>query len=165
MKNPSHTMSKATRRQLPTILTIACLTLAGCTGMQSAPPSQPASLADTAWQLISFQPTQAGAEAEKPSRNDQFQLQFDEGGRLLARLDCNRGSGRWQAPADGGAAGSLRIGPLVSTKMMCPPDPFAQRVPADIESARRYRIEGDRLILENDAGTTTWERAPRLDGQ
>lgn len=157
-KNSPNPFAAASRRHATIAAAIACLAAAGCAGVAPGQGGQP-DLTGTAWQLAAFQPAQAGAGALQPSRSDQFRLQFDAAGRLLARLDCNRGSGSWQAPADGGAAGSLRIGPVASTKMMCPPDPLSFTLPASLDTVRRYRIDGGRLVLEGDAGTSTWERA------
>lgn len=154
MSIPSHGLAAAATRTLA----LAAL-VTGCAGVTPATETKAPGLTGTAWQLASFEGAQAGSAPLRPSRPDQFRLQFDAGGRLLARIDCNQGSGSWQSPADSGAAGSLRIGALATTKMMCPPGPFSGRLPGDLQSVRRYSIDGDRLRLEGDAGVYLWERA------
>ncbi|GGX78745.1 META domain-containing protein [Pseudoduganella dura] len=135
------------------------LLLSGCA---SAPvPGEAASqppLAGTAWQLVSYRAGDAAAAELRPSRPDQYQLQFGADGRLSARIDCNRGSGTWSAD---GPAGGLALSPLGTTKMLCPPGPLAGRLPADIEAVRSYRIVDGRLhlVLAGGAGVYTWERA------
>jgi heat shock protein HslJ len=136
----------------------AAALLSGCAASSSS-PDQPASLAGSSWSLMAFQPDGGGA-AVRPARPDQYRLTFQPDGRLLAQVDCNRGSGQWQAtPA--GQGGSLQLGPLALTRMMCPPDPVGQRLPQDIEAVRSYRIVNGRLLLElgGNAGSYTWERA------
>jgi heat shock protein HslJ len=141
----------------------AALLLAGCAAGTSPPGSPPGSppqaLSGTAWQLVSYETMPAGGNAIRPSRPDQFQLQFEVDGRLVARLDCNRGSGTWRSPA----SGALQLGAMASTKMMCPPDPLNMKLPADMASVRRYRTDGDRLFLylQGDTGMYTWQRTSR----
>ncbi|SHN05960.1 META domain-containing protein [Duganella sacchari] len=102
----------------------------------------------------------AGDAAEiRPMRPDQYRLSFQADGRLVAQVDCNRGSGTWQAtPA--GSSGALRLGPIALTRMMCPTDPLAQRLPQDLDALHSYRIVNGRLQLElaGNAGTYIWTR-------
>ena len=115
-------------------------------------------LAGTAWQLVSYRAGEAGAAELRPARPDQYQLRFGADGRVAAQVDCNRGSGTWTADA---SSGSLALGPLSTTRMMCPPGPLDGRLPGDIEAVRSYRIVDGRLhlALAGAAGIYTWERA------
>jgi len=154
-------MKTAHRRHMPSLASIAAAALlaAGCAGTPGT--GGQAQLAGTAWQLVAYQAQGAGSAELKPSRPDQYQLRFGADGRLSARVDCNQGSGTWTATpgAAEGASGSLALGPLATTRMMCPPSPLAGRLPGDIEAVRGYRIAGGRLQLElaGSGGTYTWE--------
>ena len=137
----------------------AALLATGCAPVQvpgntgSQPP-----LAGTAWQLVSYQAGGAGTAELRPARADQYQLRFGADGRLSAQVDCNQGTGAWTADA---SSGSLALGPLGTTRMMCPPSPLDGRLPGELEAVRSYRIVDGRLhlALPGGAGIYTWERA------
>lgn len=155
------------RRHLPPSslasgVAIAFALLAGCASQAPAPAAAdaPVQLAGSAWQLVEFSVAGEGAATLRPQAADQYALRFGTDGMVAAKLDCNRGSGSWSAEPAGAGGGSLQIGALTSTRMMCPPSPLNQRLPRDIESVRRYRIVDGRLRMElaAGAGTYTWER-------
>ncbi|MBB3223620.1 META domain-containing protein [Pseudoduganella umbonata] len=155
-------MKTVQRRNLQYLAGIAAAVLlaTGCAGVSGT--GGQAQLAGSVWQLVGYQAAGAGTAEVRPARPDQYQLRFGADGRLSARVDCNQGSGTWAATpgAAGGASGSLMLGPLATTRMMCPPSPLAGRLPGDIEAVRSYRIDGGRLHLElaGGGGTYTWER-------
>jgi heat shock protein HslJ len=74
-----------------------------------------------------------------PSRST---LQFLPDGRLLARLDCHHGHGRYTA-----AAGVLALTPLAVTTAMCPPDSEDTRIQTILERATSYAFDPDGLLL------------------
>lgn len=132
--------------------------LSGCAASSSS-QNQPDSLSGSSWTLVAFRQAAGNAEV-RPARPDQYRLSFQADGRLVAQVDCNRGSGTWQAtPA--GSGGSLHLGPMALTRMMCPPDPLGQRLPQDVEAVQSYRIVNGQLQLElaGNAGSYIWARA------
>ncbi|PHV28745.1 META domain-containing protein [Janthinobacterium lividum] len=132
--------------------------LSGCAASSSS-QTQPDSLSDTSWTLVAF--SQAAGNAEvRPARSDQYRLSFQADGRLVAQVDCNRGSGTWQA-APAGSGSSLHLGPMAVTRMMCSPDPLGQRLPQDMEAVQSYRIVNGKLQLQlvGNAGSYIWARA------
>lgn len=135
-------------------LLLGLMSLAAC-GTPSSPAPAPASLADSSWTLLVYRPV-ASAEV-RPARADQYRLQFQADGRLLAQIDCNRGSGSWQSTDQ---PGGLRLGPLALTKMMCPPDPLTAQLPAAIETIQSYRLVDGQLQLQAaGGGSSLWQRA------
>ena len=68
-----------------------------------------------------------------PSR---YTVQFLPEGRLLARLDCNQGSGGYTA-----AEGVLTLTPLAVTTAMCPPDSHRPTFQRLLERATAYRFD------------------------
>jgi heat shock protein HslJ len=73
-------------------------------------------------------------------------LGFPEAGRVAGLLSCNRFNGSVQLGDDG----SVRIGPLVATRMGCPPAVMEQeeRYARALEAARRLRFDGPFLLLD-----------------
>ncbi len=62
---------------------------------------------------------------------------------------CNRFRGPFQLPA----AGQLRFGPLLATRMACPALATETAFLAALESTRTYRISGDTLQLFGEGQT------------
>jgi len=142
------------------------LALGACTQVQQAqqsPQVQPArqagNLAGTAWRLAQVAPPGGAAAALRPDDPQRYTLHFNADGRLSARLDCNRGSGPWQATPNGAQAGSLRIGPIATTRAMCPPDAIGANLTRDLEAITAYRLQDGRLYtsLQDGATTYAWE--------
>lgn len=78
-------------------------------------------------------------------------------GRVALRADCNRGSGPYSLGDDR----SIAIGPLVLTRMACPPGSLSGRYVRDLERARSYFLKDGALFLELpvDSGTLRLERS------
>lgn len=144
----------------------AMLALAGCaapvTPSAGAPATASATQADLAgsnWRLVEFRAAQGGA-ALAPADPAQFALRFGADGHVSAKLDCNQGNGPYVATPRDAAGGMLRIGPVVTTRMMCPPNPVGERLMRDLDAVDSYRLVDGRLQLGvgADAGTYVWER-------
>ena len=147
------------------------LALGACSGISSTPPSNsPATapvtavavpaLAGTSWRLASFQANNDGGQALRPGTPDGFTLSFGQDGRLAVKLDCNRGTGPWQAVATDATGGTLSLGPVATTRAMCPPDAVGSRLAQDLPALRTWRLQDNRLHtgLPADAGVYVWER-------
>lgn len=142
-------------RMTSAILT-TCLALTACAG---TPP--PAALDGTTWRLAMFQSNDDATGTLRPANADSFTMAFGKDGQVAAKLDCNRGNGPWRAePAAGSSSGSINIGPLATTRMMCPPDPVGDRLARDVDTLRSYRLQDGRLylMLPADAGVYVWDR-------
>ena len=116
----------ARRRVTPFALGLVLIAVAAC----AAPPStddSPAVLAGTNWTLRSL----AGGDVTTPSPT----LSFEEAGRVGGNAGVNRFGG--EASIEGR---SLRLGPLMTTRMAGPPD----------------RMELERRYLEALADTNRW---------
>ena len=75
-------------------------------------------------------------------------LQAD--GRAQIRFDCNRGGGEFKI-----SPGKLAFGPLMSTRMACPPDSLDSAFMRDLQRVVSFFVDGGRLYLElpYDSGT------------
>jgi heat shock protein HslJ len=86
---------------------------------------------------------------------DVYTLTFlpDSTARLV--IDCNRGSGGYHI--DGR---SIRIGPVATTRMMCPPGSMDAVFGQEIDAARSWSMQSDTLMLDlmADSGTMRFVR-------
>ncbi|QHL90623.1 META domain-containing protein [Sphingomonas changnyeongensis] len=97
------------------------------------------------WTLIEYRPAGGGAPI-RAADGEIYQLGFQQGGRLVARLSCNRGTGRWTATDGRAASGAIGIGPIAATMRGCLPGNL-DRLAADLERVRSYAVKGGRLHL------------------
>jgi heat shock protein HslJ len=89
--------------------------------VQVSAPSASPELARTSWQLVKFQ----GSDEKTLTPDDgaKYTIDFAAGGRLTARIDCNRGSGTWKSSGPS----LLQFGPLALTRAKCPLGPCTIR--------------------------------------
>jgi heat shock protein HslJ len=129
--------------------------VAGCS---SAP--EPYSLNGTSWQLIAIQSmddAQGSTEVPDPSK---FTVKFGADGRAAFQLDCNSGSGSFEAkPSADGTSGSLTFGPVATTLMGCPAPSLDQQVGAALPHVTSYLIKNSQLNMSllADGGILTWK--------
>lgn len=96
------------------------MTTMGCAGPGGTGEDRDPSPIGTRWQLERIQMMDdTELRPEDPSR---YTLELGADGSVAVRADCNRGSGRHQL--DGV---QLRIGPLATTRMMCPEGSLGDR--------------------------------------
>ncbi|RTL87839.1 MAG: META domain-containing protein [Hyphomicrobiales bacterium] len=77
--------------------------------------------------------------------------EFAGNGRFASTVGCNRIAG---APSTSG--GRLSFGPMMTTRMACPPplDRVEQNYLAALQAARGYRLDGERLLFLDENGET-----------
>jgi len=134
------------RRNRSGALVIAGLTLVGCQAPTQA--ADAAGLEGSTWRLVSM-PGSAAPIAQDGAAADGGATARFEAGRIAGSDGCNRYSGTYAA-----TAATIEVGPdLVATRMACPPEVMARAdaFTAALVSARRFRIDGDRLELRSDA--------------
>lgn len=146
---------------------VCILLLTACSATHAPTPSPETTtsnpLLNTAWQLRTIQSMsdeQPSITVEQPER---YTLHFLADGRLALRLDCNRGTGSWQAsPAASGSAdhsGQLSFGPIATTRMFCPQPSLESRVGRDLGFVRSYLLRDGHLFLSlmADGGIYEWQ--------
>jgi heat shock protein HslJ/quercetin dioxygenase-like cupin family protein len=108
--------------------------------------SQPPSLFGAPWAAVEL----AGPVVPAEPAASQPSLEFVANGRIAGTDGCNRISGPYTVADD-----RISFGPIAATRMACPgADDVGRRVHAALNGARRWRIEGGRLELRDDAGAT-----------
>lgn len=149
-----------------TLALTACATDAPQASVEASAPAAtsgepPKTLVGT-WQLVQFQPNDAGAAPVKPDAPDKYELTFLSGGRAAMKVDCNRATAIWEMTPTDGTHGHLTFGPLAMTRMACLTPGLDTKWELNANSVADYRVDGDTLSLglEGGKGTYTWSRKP-----
>ena len=138
---------------MKTLLVTLAAGLALATCASAAADTTP--LTDTGWQLVSIDSADGPTPVEGPST---FTVTFGADGHAAFLLDCNRGSGSWQATD----SGTLSFGPIAVTLMMCPQPSLDTRVAAALSGVGGWRIEDGQLTMTPASGDTAlhWAALP-----
>jgi heat shock protein HslJ len=134
----------------------ATLALGACAVAPQAPGT--ATLRGTAWQLHAIQSMDDAQGTTRIADPSRFTLRLEADGRAALQLDCNRGSASWEATAGSDGTGSLRFGPVASTRALCPPPRLDERVARDLTNVRGYRLQDGKLFMSllADGGIYEW---------
>jgi heat shock protein HslJ len=78
-------------------------------------------------------------------------------GKAQIRFDCNRGGGEFKI-----SPGKLSFGPLMSTRMACPPDTLDGPFMRDLQRVASFFVQDGLLYLElpYDSGTMKFRPDP-----
>jgi len=106
------------------------------------------------WQ---WEATITPAEEIRAGEPERYTILLGEGGKLLARFDCNRGGSAYEI-----SDGKLAFGPLASTFMACPPHSRATVFMRDLQRVVSFFVQDGKLYLElpMDSGTMRFRPAP-----
>ena len=121
---------------------------------EAAPAAAASPLEGTTWQLGTFQ----GGDDKTlvPDDRTKYTIQFAAGGRVAARVDCNRGRATWKT--DGAA--QLTLGPLALTRAKCPDGSLHDQIVKQWGNIRSYVIKDGHLFLSLMADGGTYEYEP-----
>lgn len=137
---------------------LAGLIMAGCAaGMSSEPDKRstdPPMVIGKTWQWVS---TVTPVERITVSAPEHYTILLMPDGRVQAQFDCNRGGGSYTI-----AAGKISFGPMMSTRMACPPDSLDAPFLRDLQRVASFFIQEGSLYLElpYDSGTMRFRQAP-----
>jgi len=129
-------------------------------GYVNAPPPPMAATGDAlltntlwAWQGTQMQ----DGTRMVPDAPERYSLDFQPGGQVSVRADCNRGSARYLLNDT-----ALSIGPVALTKMMCPPGSRDTEFLKQLAAVASQSFSGTDLVLtlQGNAGSMRF-RAPR----
>ena len=98
-------------------------------------------LAGTSWQLVKFQ----GSDGTTliPADRGKYTIAFGANGQLTARVDCNRGRGRWKSSG----SNQLEVGPLALTRAACPAASLDDQIVKRWSFIQSYMVRDDHLFL------------------
>ncbi len=132
----------------------ACATPDQNAGERDPTPAASDALTSTSWQLVRFE---GGDDTVlTPDDGAKYTLDFEPDGRLIARVDCNRGVGTWTSEGPS----QLEFGPIGLTRAMCPSGSLHDRVARDFEYVRTYVIQDGHLFLSLMADAGIYEYEP-----
>ena len=134
------------------ILTIIVgLMLAGCTGKPASTGgihlNDPQAVLGKTWE---WESTTNPVEKIVVATPERYTVLLGADGRAQMRFDCNRGGGGYEI-----SPGRLSFGPLMSTRMACPPGSRDNVFMRDLQRVASFFLQDDRLYLElpYDSGT------------
>lgn len=134
----------------------AAILLGACAGTAT----QSDTLAGSQWQLLSIQSMDDAQGTTRVADPARYTLSFGSDGRAALRLDCNRGTGSWQAEAASPTTGNLSFGMLATTRALCAPDSLEPRLTRDLPHVRGYLRKDGKLYLSLQADGGIYEWAP-----
>ena len=105
------------------------------------------------WQWVSTTTPAEKITVPDPGR---YTIRFTADGNLQARFDCNRGGGSYTI-----SKGRIAFGPMMSTRMACPPDSQDGPFMRDLHRVTSFFVEKGTLYLElpYDSGTMRFREA------
>ena len=125
-------------------LVVAGLAIAGCAiGMSSdrnERSTDPQAIIGKTWQWVATVTPVEKITVTEPERYTIF-LMAD--GKVQVRFDCNRGGGNYKV-----SEGQLSFGPMMSTRMACPPDSLDSAFMRDLQRVVSFFVEDGALYLE-----------------
>jgi heat shock protein HslJ len=115
--------------------------------------SLPAAAIDIIWEWVSFTTPVEQIDVDAPER---YLVTFGSDGRVAIRADCNRGTGAYTISDDH----RIALGPIATTRAMCPPGSLSDRFVREIGRATSYFLRDGDLFLELpvDSGTLRFRR-------
>ena len=144
-------------RRILIVLMIGILA-AGCasgpSATENAQNTDPGAVVGRTWLWESTVTPVEKIEVPEPER---YMLFLKDDGTVQALFDCNRGSGNYSI-----SDGKLTFGPLISTRMACPPDSLDSLFMGDLQRVSSFFVEDGSLFLElpMDSGTMKFRQAP-----
>ena len=122
--------------------------------LMDAPSTPSPELAGTSWQLVRFE----GGDGTilTPDDRAKYTIEFAAGGRLTARIDCNRGRSTWKSAGPS----QIEFGPLLITRALCPPGSLHDQIVRQWGHVRSYVIRDGHLFLALMADGGIYEFEP-----
>jgi heat shock protein HslJ len=122
------------------ILVLSSALLACGGGSAMGGDDEAAVLIGTRWQLERIQ--MMDDTELRPANPSRYTLELAADGSVAVRADCNHGRGSYRL--DGV---QLRLGPLASTKMMCPPGSLGDRYTQLLAISASWMIVDEKLAI------------------
>src|SRR5829696_134015 len=116
-------------------------------------------LSGTSWQLVKFQ----GPDERTftPDDKSKYTIKFGSDGRVVVRVDCNRGSSTWRATAKG----ELQFGSWSRTSAKCGPGSLHDQIVTEGANVRNFATKDGHLFLSGMEGGGYYELEPMPGGK
>lgn len=134
---------------LASVAIISTLTFAGAPQSSGGNP-----LSGTSWQLVKFQGPDEKTFA--PDDKSKYTIKFGSDGRVVVRVDCNRGSSTWKTTAKG----ELQFGSWKRTSAKCGPGSLHDQIVTEGAAVRNFAIKDGHLFLSGMAEGGYYELEP-----
>ncbi len=123
----------------------ACATASS--SVQGGRSTDPQAILNKTWQ---WESTITPVEKIAVPAPERYTIILQADGRAQVRFDCNRGGGEFKI-----SPGKLSFGPLLSTRMACPPDSLDSAFMRDLQRVVSFFVDSGTLYLElpYDSGT------------
>ena len=111
-------------------------------------------LRGTFWQLVKFQ----GPDERifSPDDKSKYTIKFGGDGRVVVRVDCNRGSSTWRVTAKG----ELQFGSWSRTNAKCGAGSLHDQIVTEGAAVRNFAIKDGHLFLSGMEGGGYYELEP-----
>ncbi len=137
------------RMMLASVVVISAVTFAEAQKSSGGNP-----LSGTSWQLVKFQGPDERTFA--PDDKSKYTIKFGSNGRVVIRVDCNRGSSTWKTTA----TGELRFGSWSRTNAKCGPGSLHDQIVTEGAAVRNFSIKDGHLFLSGMEAGGYYELEP-----
>ena len=133
------------------LIVLATMVIVGCATHQTSPGgghnTDPQAVLGKLWQ---WESTTNPLEKIEVATPENYTLLLEPEGRARLRIDCNMGNGGFEIDP-----GKLTFGPIMSTRMACPPGSLDIVFSRDLQKVVSFFLKDGRLYLElpYDSGT------------
>lgn len=154
-----NTMYRKSQTYVIKPLLLCMLVLWTACASSDAGSAQVTGLSGSQWQLVELPQLGDDPNTTKPDNPLKYTMTLQPDGKLDLHLNCNQGSAEWLADPIHGERGTFTIGPVVMTRMACPPPTYDARIAMELEHVTSYSIQDGRLYLRlaDDEGAYIWE--------
>jgi heat shock protein HslJ len=113
----------------------------------------------TSWQLVKFQ--SSDERTFQPDDRSKYTITFGRNGRVVVRVDCNRGNSTWKVAANG----ELQFGSWSRTNAKCGPGSLHDQIVTEGADVHNFEIKDGRLFLSGMPRGGYYELEPLPGGQ
>ena len=140
---------------LLTLCVTGLVALAGCSAVPHDKGAARVRTPEAASGVWHWETTVTPVERIGTANPERYTLELQPGGVALVRADCNRGRGSYEI-----SEGRIKLGPIATTRMACPPGSLDSRYLKDLQRATIFFVEGGKLFfdLPVDSGTMRFAR-------
>src|SRR5262249_53480622 len=92
----------------------------------------------------------------KPDDPSKYTIEFQGGGQLSVRIDCNRGKGTWKSAGQS----QIEFGPLALTRAQCAPGSLHDQIVRQWPNIRSYVLRAGHPFLASKLHSGTQEFEP-----